>query len=428
MATRQRTLSLRDAGVSLIDCVHKTPPAIDAGYPYIAIPQIKDGRIEFREARRISADDFVNWTRKAMPQPYDVVLSRRCNPGETAWVPPDFTFALGQNLVLLRASGDVVYPPFLRWLVRSPEWWSEIQQNLNVGAVFDSLKCADIPNFKLPIPSLADQRAIAHILGALDDKIELNRKMSATLEAIARALFKSWFVDFDPVRAKAEGRDPGLLAEIAALFPDSFEDSELGEIPKGWSVEPIGALAEIVGGSTPSTSVPAYWDGPFGWVTPKDLAALETPVLLSTNRTISEQGLSTISSGLLPIGALLLSSRAPIGYLAVAELPVAINQGFIAMKAREGISNLFLLRWSESAHDDILARANGSTFLEISKSSFRPIPVVVPAAPIMRAFDDIARPLHDRLVLSEMQSRSLVAIRDALLPKLISGEVRVSST
>src|SRR5438309_1662262 len=143
MADEWPTIRLRDAGVELIDCDHRTPPAAESGYPYVAIPQLRGGRIDLSNARRITPDNFAEWTRKAQPAPYDVVLSRRCNPGETAFVPPGLEFALGQNLVLLRADGTKVYPPFLRWLVRGPQWWEQIAKFLNVGAVFDSLKCAD---------------------------------------------------------------------------------------------------------------------------------------------------------------------------------------------------------------------------------------------------------------------------------------------
>ena len=405
----------------------KTPPAVRAEYfsgdiPFVT-PSDFDGRRKIdATVRSLSESGAASIGRVLVPPNAVMVSCIGSDMGKAAM--STFNCVTNQQINSLIVGPDAD-PQFVYYDLSRRK---EEMRRLASGSAQPILNKSAFGRLTIFLPPLPEQRAIASILGALDDKIEVNRKISATLEAIARALFKSWFVDFDPVRAKAEGRDPGLDADIAALFPDSFEDSELGEIPKGWSVEPIVALAEIVGGGTPSTSEPAYWDGPFAWVTPKDLAALKTPVLLSTNRTISEQGLSTISSGLLPIGTLLLSSRAPIGYLAVAELPVAINQGFIAMKAREEISNLFLLRWSESAHDDILARANGSTFLEISKSNFRPIPVVVPVAPLMRAFDDIARPLHDRLVLSELESRSLVALRDALLPQLISGEVRVSST
>jgi type I restriction enzyme S subunit len=285
----------------------------------------------------------------------------------------------------------------------------------------DELKALDIA-----LPPESEQRAIAHILGMLDDKIELNRRMNETLEAMARALFKSWFVDFDPVRAKAEGRDPGLPKPLADLFPARLVDSELGEIPEGWEVKPIGDLAEIVGGSTPKTERAEYWDGgKHHWVTPKDLSGLSMPVLLDTERKITDAGLAQISSGLRPKGTVLLSSRAPIGYLAIAEVPVAVNQGFIAMKPRPGTSNLFLLRWASAAHDEIVSHANGSTFLEISKSSFRPIRVVTPPATVMDAFDRVTRPLYLKVVEHERESRTLAALRDALLPKLISGELRV---
>ena len=283
-----------------------------------------------------------------------------------------------------------------------------------------------------PLPPLPEQRAIAHILGTLDDKIELNRRMSQTLEAMARALFKAWFVDFEPVRAKLESRWqagqslPGLPADLYDLFPNRLVDSELGEIPEGWEVKPVSDLAEVVGGSTPRTDRVEYWQGGIHhWVTPKDLSTLSLPVLLDTERKITDAGLSQISSGLLPKGTVLLSSRAPIGYLAIAEVPVAVNQGFIAMKPRPGISNLFLLRWASAAYEEIVSYANGSTFLEISKSSFKLIQVVLPSTSVMAAFDRMSRPMYHKVVENERQSHVLAALRDALLPKLISGEMRV---
>ena len=195
MAGNWLEMTLREAGVSLIDCDHRTPPAAESGYPYVAIPQLKQGRLDLTEVRRITREHFIEWTRKANPKTDDVILSRRCNPGETAVVPAGLDCALGQNLVLLRADDSKMFPPFLRWLVRGGDWWEQIGKFLNVGAVFDSLKCADIPNFRLPVPPLAEQRAIAGVLGALDDKIELNRQMNETLEAMAQTLFKNWFVD-----------------------------------------------------------------------------------------------------------------------------------------------------------------------------------------------------------------------------------------
>jgi type I restriction enzyme S subunit len=276
MSAEWPIMSLKEASVSLIDCVHKTPPAADSGYPYVAIPQMKSGRIDISEARKISKEHLEEWTKKAKPVFNDVILSRRCNPGETAFVDRGLQCALGQNLVLLRADGTKVYPPFLRWLVRSPEWWGQVEKFINAGAVFDSLKCADIPNFRLTIPPVENQKVIADFLGALDDKIELNRQINQTLEQIAQTIFKSWFVDFEPVKAKIEakavGRDPeraamcGIsgkleaeldqlspeqrqqLAATAALFPDELLESELGLIPEGWAVKELIDVANYQNG------------------------------------------------------------------------------------------------------------------------------------------------------------------------------------
>jgi type I restriction enzyme S subunit len=290
------------------------------------------------------------------------------------------------------------------------------------------LSLTDQRRLGITLPPIAEQKAIASVLGALDDKIDLNRRMNATLEAMAQTLFQSWFVDFDPVRAKADRRDPGLPQHLADLFPDSFEESELGEIPRGWNVKPIGDLAKVVGGSTPSTKEPAYWEGGVHpWATPKDLSGLSEPVLLNTERKITDAGLSQVGSGLLPKGTVLLSSRAPIGYLAITELPVAINQGFIAMLAKPDTSNLFLLLWATAAQEDIVRRANGSTFLEISKSGFRSIPVVSPPVKAMMEFERQARPLYERIVRCVQESCSLRALRDIMLPALLSGKVEIPS-
>ena len=273
---------------------------------------------------------------------------------------------------------------YLFWLLRTPQY-REYCRARATGTTNLGLAREDFLAFPAPIPT-PEQSEIVDTLGALEQNIELNRKMNETLEAMARAFFKSWFVDFDPVCAKAEGRPTGLPDSIAALFPDSYEDSELGDIPAGWTVEPIDNLAEAVGGSTPSTKEESFWSPEVSaWATPKDLSALKSPVLVKTERQISDSGLGQIGSGLLPGGTVLMSSRAPIGCLAIAEIPVSINQGFIAMKPREKVSNLFLLYWAEYAQEVIKSRANGSTFLEISKSNFRQIELFGQVVPSWRS-------------------------------------------
>jgi type I restriction enzyme S subunit len=281
----------------------------------------------------------------------------------------------------------------------------------------------------LDVPPLKEQQAIAAVLGAFDNKIELNKRMNATLERMARALFQSWFVDFDPVRTKHDGSqsvwgDPAATA----LFPAQFQDSLLGPIPTGWTVEPIGEVVDCVGGGTPSTAEPKYWEGgTHHWTTPKDFSSLRAPFLLDTDRKLTDAGIAKISSGLLPAGTLLMSSRAPVGYLAIAAMPVAINQGFIAMKCNERASNLFMLNWCQTNMTEIESRATGTTFAEISKQNFRPIPVVMPPKKLMDAFTANVAPLYTQIIANLRQSCTLATLRDTLLPRLLSGEIRVDN-
>ncbi len=247
--------------------------------------------------------------------------------------------------------------------------------------------------------------------------------MNRTLEDLARGLFRSWFVDFDPVTKNGNGRAP---ATPAGLFPKRLVDSPIGPIPDGWRVSTIGQEVTVVGGSTPSTDEPKFWEGgKHCWVTPRDLSRLTDPVVIDCERRITDAGLTQISSGLMPSGTVLLSSRAPIGYLAIADVPVAVNQGFIGLKCDKGLPGVFALRWCEENMEEVLSRAGGTTFAEISKAAFRPIPMVVPTAEVIEAFARAAQGWHDQIVANVRQSRQLAALRDAILPQLLSGEIRL---
>lgn len=366
--------------------------------------------------------------RKGKVKRQDVVLTTRGTVGNAAYFDDSVPFEnirINSGMVILRSDTSALLPRFLYLFVRSTTFRNQVA-SLRTGSAQPQLPIKDINRIEIPLPPFEEQRAIAHILGMLDDKIELNRKMNETLEAMARGIFKSWFVDFDPVRAKAEGRAPGLPKEIADLFPDSFEDSELGEIPKGWEVKPIGETVRCVGGSTPNTKNPTFWDGgtnPF--VTPKDMSSLTSPVVLDTARHITDAGVDKISSGRLPTGTVLLSSRAPIGYLAVTEVPVSVNQGVIAMICDKALPNYHVLYWTEANMDTIKSNAAGTTFAEISKSNFRPIQVIVPHERALEAYLQQVEPLHQQVVLNLQESNTLASLRETLLNKLISGELRV---
>ena len=427
MADDWKSTSLRDAGVSLIDCDHRTPPAADCGYPYIAIPQLKEGRIEIATARRISQEHFLDWTKKAKPQHNDVVLSRRCNPGETAYVPAGLECALGQNLVLLRSDGTKLYPSFLRWLVRSPHWWEQIGKFINVGAVFDSLKCADIPNFKMPLPPLPEQKAIASILGALDDKIELNRRMNATLEAMARALFQSWFVDFDPVRAKLDGRPPTSLdPETAALFPAAFQDSPLGHIPQGWRVSTVGQQLSTVLGGTPSRAKPEYWtEGTVAWINSGKTNEFR---VIEPSEWITNEALENSATKLLPKRTTVLAiTGATLGQVSITEIECCANQSVVAIPASKEFPTEYIYPWIVENIEKLISSQTGGAQQHINKGNVDELALLCPDSRVMSAYLTHAKPLFDKIAANCFQSRALATLRDTLLPKLLSGELLPTS-
>lgn len=329
--------------------------------------------------------------------------------------------AIASSLVIIRTS-DSALQQLIYYFLASPVGQT-LAKKFDNGSAQPNLSATIISRYPIPLPPQAEVVQICQLLSALDDKIELNRRMNETLEAIARAIFKDWFVDFGPTRAKAEGRTPYLAPEIWDLFPDALDDEDK---PAGWEYSEIGKEVHAVGGSTPSTKEPAFWQGgKHHWATPKDLSKLAAPVLLNTDRRITDPGVSKISSGLLPVGTVLLSSRAPIGYLAIAEVPTAVNQGFIAMVCCKRLPNVFVLFWCHENLDYIKGISGGSTFAEISKKAFRPIPVIVPSESILATYEGLVRPLYDRIVSNVKESDSLAQTRDLLLPKLMSGEIRL---
>ncbi|MBX3638967.1 MAG: restriction endonuclease subunit S [Nitrosomonas sp.] len=448
-----KTESLASMCEAVIDCPHSTPVWTKSGYVVLRNQNIKDGRLDLSEPSFTDEEHFKQRIRRMAPRPGDIVITREAPMGEVCKIPEGLTCCLGQRQVLLRPKADVD-ADYLLYALQSPFVQNQIRWNEGTGSTVSNIRIPILEKIEIPRHDQAET-SIAKALGSLDSKIDLNRRINQTLEAMAQAIFKSWFVDFDPVKAKIaaieQGEDPlraamcaisgktdaeldqmprehhAQLAATAALFPDEMEESELGEIPKGWEVSTIGEMVEIAGGATPDTKNESYWNPPeYFWTSPKDLSGAQFPVLLTTERKISTAGLSRIGSGLLPKGTLLMSSRAPIGYLAITQIPVAINQGYIAMLPRGKLPPLYLLMWCQQNMEEIKGQANGSTFMEISKKAFRPMLVINPGSVVLDRFIETVAPLFGKLVEGVRESSQLAKLRDTLLPKLLSGELSIN--
>jgi len=296
------------------------------------------------------------------------------------------------------------------------------------GSAYPAVSVAAIEEAEFPVPPPEVRHSIGTVLGALDDKIEQNRRTAQALERLARAIFRAWFVDFEPVKAKAAGATafPSMPQPVFDALPIRFVDSAIGPVPEGWEVKAIRDVVTAKGGGTPSTKHSEYWDGgEHCWATPKDMSRLSHPVLLNTERRITDAGVNNISSGILPVGTVLMSSRAPVGYLAIAGVPTAINQGFIAMVCDGPLPPTFVLNWAFTSMEAIKGHASGTTFPEISKKNFRPLPVVVPTGDMIATYQQTADPLFDLLTACVKENVQLAEMRDYLLPRLLRGSVRV---
>lgn len=335
---------------------------------------------------------------------------------------PDKSHGFGSTEFIVLRAINKSDEKFIYYFTRS-ELFREIAISNMEGAVHQRVPCHIISNINIPNFSKEKREKIGKILNNIDEKIEINYEITKSLKHIIKNVFRDWFVDFGPIHAKQKGQDPYLSSDIWSVFPNNFEKS--GN-PKKWKLSTVGEEVGVVGGSTPRTARKEYWNGEVNWATPKDLSTLRDPVLLDTSRTITASGLTKIASGLLPPGTVLLSSRAPIGYLAISEIPISINQGIIGIICEKQLSNVFMLQWIIENVENIKNWANGSTFLEINKKDFRNIPILIPSKEILAAFERVAAPLHEYIVAANNEAKALSRIRDLLLSKLMSGEMNVS--
>lgn len=272
------------------------------------------------------------------------------------------------------------------------------QQNLNAQIIKD---------YVLQMPSLADQHRIAAILSSLDWKIELNNKINADLEEMAQAIFKNWFVDFEPFK---DGK---------------FVDSELGMIPEGWKVGRLDEIADVVGGSTPSKAKPEYYTQKgIAWLTPKDLSNHPAVYTSRGEIDITEEGYNSTSTKLMPKGTILFTSRAPIGYISIAQNDICTNQGFKSLVPKKA-GTCFLYCFLKYVTPEIENKSTGSTFKEASGSLMKSLQVIMPEQKVFEDFETIVSPLFARIESLEKENSRLSLLRDTLLPRLMSGELEV---
>lgn len=351
----------------------------------------------------------------AMVKGPGVVTGRYGTIGQVFFIPEDF-WPLNTTLYVRDFKGND--PKFVSYFLRGIDFFSYSDKAAVPGVNRNHLHQALVRYPK----DRGEQEAIASILGALDDKIDLNRRMNETLEAMARAIFKDWFVDFGPTRAKMEGRELYLAPEIWALFPDRLDDE--GK-PEGWEIRPLLQYSRLISGGTPKTDIAAYWGGSIAWASAKDVSQCGETFLIATERSITEGGLEESSTRLIPKFATVVVARgATTGRHCLFGSEMAMNQTCYALTSTT--DRPFLLYCAFGAIvGELVNSAHGSVFDTITTKTIERVHVTVPSEECSQRFEESVRPLFFRILANLKESSTLAQTRDLLLPKLMSGEIRV---
>jgi type I restriction enzyme S subunit len=381
---------------------------VPVGIPSIMPQNIGDNRVIENGIARITPEDAKRLSRYLV-HAGDIVYSRRGDVEKRSLIRDhEDGWLCGTGCLRVRFGEGGVHPPYAAYYLGHPGVREWIVRHAH-GATMPNLNTSILSACPFVVPPENEQRAIARILGALDDKIELNRRMNQTLEAMARALFKSWFVDFDGVP------------------PEDMQESELGLIPKGWRVASLSEVLEIIGGGTPKTSVAEYWDGDIPWFSVVDTPAASDVFVTATEKNITQAGLDESSVRLIPEGTTIISARGTVGNLAIAGRDMTFNQSCYGLRGKNGAGDYFVFLTAQHMVNQLKSMAHGSVFSTITRQTFDAIRVAVPPGKLFQQFEQSVSVWFEKILSNVQQSRTLAELRDALLPKLISGEIRAVS-
>lgn len=384
------------------------------GIPFVNAADLIDGVVSFASADRISEEAF-NRLSSGKTRPGDLLFCLRGSPGRVARNNSGVA-AIASSLVILRAC-DNIDERYLFYLLSSAEVQARCAA-LDNGSAQPNVSATALKSLDLEVPPLARQRAIAGVLGALDDNIEQNGRTTRTLERLAQAIFRAWFVDFEPVKAKAAGATSfvSMPQPVFAALPTRFVDSDIGPVPEGWHVKPLAKCAQLtMGQSPPSENYNDTGDGlPF-----------HQGVTNYGFRAPTHRIYCTVNSRLAEPQDVLLSVRAPVGRINVADRRLVLGRGLAGLRHPDGRQSfLFHLLRHVFAEED--AVGDGTIFKAITKQFLLQMPVLAPTEDLQVAYEDLVRPMDDLVLFSEFESLKLAEMRDYLLPRLLCRDMRMS--
>ena len=420
MSSETSAVFLRD----LIDVNPKVKMQKGQSYPFVDMAAVKEWQ------RDVSMADIEPREFKGSGSKFESgdILLARITPcfenGKTAIAPPIHGPGHGSTEFIVIRPKDPRDHAFVYGLLRSPEFRSHA-----IGQMVGTSGRQRIPNdavlsFPLELPGEGYRHRVTHLLGGVEDACSTLRNQNTVLEAIAQRLFRSWFVNFDPVHAKAAGKEPeAMSAELAALFPSEFEDSELGPIPKGWAISPYSDAIDILSGGTPKTSAGHYWNGDIPWFSVTDAPVSGQVFVLRTEKHITKAGLENSPAKLLPPRSTIISARGTVGKIGMVSGQMTINQSCYALSPKSDQGVYWVYFQTRNLVCALKQMAHGGVFDTITRDTFKGVKVVIPPTAIFGAFSSASRPLFDAIECNGRLILCLTELRDHLLPRLISGKL-----
>jgi len=419
---------------------------------------IRNGKLDLSSPSYTDEKGYRARIKRAEPQAGDIVFTREAPMGEVCLIPEGLKCCLGQRQVLLRPKNSIS-GGYLYWALQSPFVQHQISWNEGTGTTVSNVRIPVLESLDIPRQE-GRERSIAKILGSLSKKEQVNKEINQTLEQMAQAIFKSWFVDFEPVKAKIaaleaggseedallaamqaiSGKPAGELARLqteqpdhytnlratAELFPSAMQESELGEIPEGWEVLPLSEMVDLIGGGTPKKSESSFWNGDICWFSVKDAPSVGNVFVVDTEDKITAEGLNRSSTKLLPVGTTIITARGTVGKLAITGTVTAMNQSCYGAVSSDKTGPYFnYLRLSEAV-GTLKRNTHGAVFDTITRSTFETVLQPRSCLALRQRFEEAVIPMFEAIKKNLLENNSLSEARDLLLPKLLSGELVVS--
>jgi len=410
-----------------------TPDAyLPSGVPLLRGINVNRGRFYDDEFVFISESD-ADRLAKFESFPCDVLLVHKGTLGQIGLMPEKRRFRryiMGNSMMRVRTNPSKLLPTYLHYWLRSPSGQQYLLSRVSqVGVPQIQRPLTTLRQAALPVPPPSEQEAIAGVLSALDDKIEQNRRTAQAIEQVARALFRAWFVAFEPIKAKAAGLTsfPSTPQSLFAALPARLVNSELGLVPEAWEVKPLSSVCTLVSGGTPKRTEPSYWHGDVPWYSVKDAPSDGEVWVVNTDERITQDGLANSAARMVPKGCTIISARGTVGKLAMAGTPMAFNQSCYGLLPGDDSSFGYLYLLIQTVVGDLQQRTHGSVFDTITRATFDGLLVVKPPAKVVSSFETVAAPLFDALLAARQESVKLAEIRDYLLPRLLNGSVRMNA-